>query len=346
VCGSSVNENILLTLSSDISSSQTTTTKLRVLLYFFLACADDEETQKKGVVVFYYSSETLQRKYSHTNGKYPPKMYQVGSLLLESMPLRISSFQLCLPDNITARFFNPIVMIVLGKERRVRSRMHTGSFTECLYGLRTFGLPTDEIPLTASGDGIKMKNHERWLQMQAGKEQFLSSTRMTTLATMMNNRMNNSINNSINNSGGGSPITTHVEFPGIVCPNNDDVLLGKGTVISRHPGNVRMRLILESFCDQYDASERKKDKTTLTKEIWNEITKSGARFLKEDPQYRWYVEVDEATSRRKIVVGMRDMKSRHIAKMQHSRSSTSAFVHLDHNKRQKTAKGDCCTNDI
>ena len=107
-----------------------------------------------------------------------------------------------------------------------------------------------------------------------------------------------------------------------------------------------MRLILESFGDRYDASERKKDKTELTKEIWNEITKSGARFLKEDPQHRWYVEVDEATSRRKIVVAMRDMKTRHTAKMQHSRSCTSAFVHLDHNKRQKTTEGNCCTNGI
>ena len=178
------------------------------MLYFYLACADDEETQKKGVVVFYHSSQTLQSKYAHTSGKHPPKIYQLASLLLESMPLRMSSFQLCLPDNIAARFFNPLVMIALGKERRVRSRMHTGSLTECLYGLRTLGLPTDEIPLTSSGDGIKMKNHERWLQMQAAKEQFLSSSvslSRTTTPTMMMNMNNNTMNNS---SNGSSPVPT------------------------------------------------------------------------------------------------------------------------------------------
>jgi len=302
---------------------------LRVMLYFFLACAEDEDTQKKGLVMLYYSSKTLKSKYASTNGKHPPHFYKLAGLLMESMPLRISSFQFCLPDDVAARFFNPIVMIALGTERRVRSRIHTGSLTECLYGLRTLGLPTEEIPLTSTGDGIKLKNHERWLQMQSAKEQAAAAG--AVVASSNNKDSSGTVKTTTTTT-----TTMTTQFPGVICPKNEDVLLGKGTVISRHPGNVRMRQILESFSNQYDSSERRKDKTSLTWEIWTEITKSGARFLKEDPQRGWWVEVDEATARRKIVVGMRDLKTRQqSSKMQTSRSSTSAFTDLDHRKRRK-----------
>ncbi len=116
----------------------------------------------------------------------------------------------------------------------------------------------------------------------------------------------------------------------ILFPRSNDVLLGKGAAIIKHPGNVRMRSILDSYHATYEAIG-KKDKTQLCWEIWHSLRSTGVRFLREDPDYGWWVEADDETAQKKVSVGLRDLasKKKSQAAQQHSNSATSAYSNLD-----------------
>ncbi|CAJ1951982.1 unnamed protein product [Cylindrotheca closterium] len=78
-----------------------------------------------------------------------------------------------------------------------------------------------------------------------------------------------------------------------------DVMLGRGYGIQNHPGNERMRDIIAKYKPQYHSMTRE-GKRKLIEGAYNEITESGAKFLKKlDGKKGWAV-VDRVTALNKI----------------------------------------------
>merc|ERR1719217_278698 len=73
-------------------------------------------------------------------------------------------------------------------------------------------------------------------------------------------------------------------------PNRNDVLCGRGGLISSHDGNVQFRKIVNSRKKEYLAPTTKKlEKAFIAAAIVNEIRTMGGRFLKqENGTGMWY----------------------------------------------------------
>jgi hypothetical protein len=87
-----------------------------------------------------------------------------------------------------------------------------------------------------------------------------------------------------------------------------DVIFGRGKGYQNHPGNVRMRDIIEIYKIQYHSLNRKK-KRELLQAVYNEIIEDGARFLKKlDGEDAW-VKVDADLALQKVSHTLRCRKS-------------------------------------
>mmetsp|Transcript_7586 Transcript_7586/g.12016 ORF Transcript_7586/g.12016 Transcript_7586/m.12016 type:complete len:112 (-) Transcript_7586:1589-1924(-) len=84
----------------------------------------------------------------------------------------------------------------------------------------------------------------------------------------------------------------------IECPLREDILFGKGQTVTKHPGNVGMRKLVEARMDQYQVAVFK-DKSRLAREVVAEVKAGGGRFLKEC-SHGLFVEVDDETARKKV----------------------------------------------
>lgn len=61
---------------------------------------------------------------------------------------------------------------------------------------------------------------------------------------------------------------------------SEDVVLGRGSKISSHPGNIRFRELAKEKAPKYNGCKSKVDKKAIAKELVQEIESSGARFLR------------------------------------------------------------------
>jgi hypothetical protein len=138
---------------------------------------------------------------------------------------------------------------------------------ECIYKLMTFGIPSDALPISPSGE-LKRQRQLDWLNVRREQE-----------------------------AVAGKETRNQIVVPRIVVPGPHDVLLGRGKPLQRHPGNLRYHHIIESFEDRYE-SAMKLEKTTIAKEIVQQIKDAEGRFLKQDNT--GWVEIDDAAARYKV----------------------------------------------
>jgi hypothetical protein len=96
-----------------------------------------------------------------------------------------------------------------------------------------------------------------------------------------------------------------------------DVLLGKGPVSHRNPGNVRFREIIRSRQVEYTNTNRRRLKDIIARQIVSSVTSKGGKFLKYDDDCddidltntrstTGWVVVDDATAREKVKQALRD----------------------------------------
>jgi hypothetical protein len=133
---------------------------------------------------------------------------------------------------------------------------------ECMYKLMTFGIPSDALPISPSGE-LKIKRQSDWLNVRRKQEAVSGKD--------TRNR--------------------------IVVPGPHDVLLGRGKPLQKHTGNLRYHHTIESYEDRYE-SAMKLEKTTIAKEIVQQIKDAKGRFLKQDST--GWVEIDDDAARYKV----------------------------------------------
>ncbi|KAG7345161.1 hypothetical protein IV203_032692 [Nitzschia inconspicua] len=287
---------------ADIPANFTIRSRIKNALYMYTCLAEDEETQKKGCVFIVFHPSPGSQVCSSS------KERSFVRRLMESIPIRVSAIHICLHDDALSQVIKAVALLALGPEGRARTRVHTGSKTECQYSLQSFGIPAHQIPVNLNLGQLKIKAHQRWIDLRRMKE--TSVRRGTT-------------------------------FNGIECPELNDLLFGRGRPIMRHPGNVLFRNILNSRYQEYNAAPTRKEKTEIAWSIVRQLQQSKCRFLKEADGY--WVEVTSDVARQKVSVGFRDIRKTVICEFGLHRpnpsgpvgikrdlnSSTSAFLGMD-----------------
>lgn len=86
-----------------------------------------------------------------------------------------------------------------------------------------------------------------------------------------------------------------------------DVLMGRGGLANKHPGNQAFLGEKERLQDRYLAAS-KNDKTGISQELVDGIHARGGRFIKQDNSGQWY-EVDDRTARKKGSQTLREINT-------------------------------------
>ena len=175
-----------------------------------------------------------------------------------------------------------------------------GSIYQCQEAIKEYGIPSNFLPITNTGN-IKVQNHHRWLAFRQAKE---------------------------------SSIERGIDFNGIECPSVKDVLTGKGPLVSSNPANVAYRKIMETrFLEHRDALTAER-KTMISREIVDELIQDGGRFLIK--QKSWWTNSDRETAREKVSVAFRDMRKTFLLLEKKKNAAAKSDHRSDENKRKRT----------
>jgi hypothetical protein len=168
----------------------------------------------------------------------------------------------------------------------------TGSHTEAMYALMTYGIPVKALPLRENGD-LKTASHHKWLAKQQAMEIAIKKGGC---------------------AGGGSGTRSGkkndlLDDSGIIdVPSHSDVILRRGGVYQVHPGNLRMRGLVEEYKEEYD-SMPVGGKGRISMKVVLEIKNTdNGRFLTQDPG-GWWVEVSDKEAQRRVSKSFRTARS-------------------------------------
>jgi len=280
---------IIASLGNFGASHHNVKNKIKVLIYVLQVVSEDDETQKQGCVFLFWPLDLnciISRELNH---------------VLQVAPIRFSSFHIMLQDSITFRKIGAWQLLAMSSESRARTRLHIGSIHQCQQELLTYGISSNFLPITNTGN-VKNQNHIRWLSFLQAKER----------------------------------ATKHgVEFNGIDCPSTKDVLTGKGPHVSSNPANIAYRKIMKHrFLEHRDALTAER-KTMISREIVDELVNNGGRFLVKEKN--WWANSDRDTAREKVSVAFRDMRKTFLLleKKQQSLTKKGSLSTSDEGEKKK-----------
>ena len=149
---------------------------------------------------------------------------------------RASAIHICTPDTPFFRFQRSASVLQVSKQQRSRIKFHVGEPVELRYSLQSYGIPTENIPITWSGT-IKNAYLKSWMKLRKAIEDDRETMRrhmiqfqppgfqsISDIARTYKSAMSNVVE----------------------CPNSNDVAFRQGTSLNCHPGNVRFRSLVES----------------------------------------------------------------------------------------------------
>eukprot|EP00980_Cylindrotheca_fusiformis_P029620 scaffold23625_cov137-Cylindrotheca_fusiformis.AAC.5 len=90
--------------------------------------------------------------------------------------------------------------------------------------------------------------------------------------------------------------------------NKNDIVFGRGRGYQNHPGNLRMRKIIEKFKTRYHSLKRQQ-KREMVEAVYKEIVEDGARFLKKVEGEEAWVKVDVPVALQKVSHTLRCRKN-------------------------------------
>eukprot|EP00538_Stauroneis_constricta_P006258 CAMPEP_0119550960 /NCGR_PEP_ID=MMETSP1352-20130426/4372_1 /TAXON_ID=265584 /ORGANISM="Stauroneis constricta, Strain CCMP1120" /LENGTH=768 /DNA_ID=CAMNT_0007596955 /DNA_START=27 /DNA_END=2333 /DNA_ORIENTATION=- len=279
--------------------------KLYYTVMTMLRTDDDLQLQIGGLVtVFYFlGSERchpLEFAKIFSNG---------GPQLLQSLPFRDTSMHACY-DHVALKPLLYVIPKIIESSSRLRFQAHFGSETECMYKLKTFGIPVEAFPL--QGDRSRIDS--------------------TYYIKYINDRCEMERNEDFNNRRDQGDNAKGIEFPTEHC-----VLLGRGRTFQTHPGNLKLAALIESCMNWHKIAGRYGEKATISKEILQTIRQNGGRFLKRDAAKQMWVEVAESVAFEKVMYGFRTKTKRSRALHQHA-AATGASSSLLPSSTTKTKK--------
>jgi len=217
--------------------------RARIMFYMTWTASNDIDVQQKGLVflVRFTSNYDFSANNMYKLRDAPKYPYDVLSMA------RPSAIHICSPDRQFYRFAQSIILFRIRQLGREKIKIHYGESVELQYSLHSYGIPTEHIPLTFSGN-IKDGYIKQWLKMRgcAESQEYASEI--------------------------------------IECPQLDDVLFRQGVSSLSYPGNSRVHRLVErryvqdpNVAPKRGTVKSKREKVVL--EIIHDIGSSGGRFL-------------------------------------------------------------------
>eukprot|EP00529_Nitzschia_sp_RCC80_P016940 CAMPEP_0113477596 /NCGR_PEP_ID=MMETSP0014_2-20120614/20289_1 /TAXON_ID=2857 /ORGANISM="Nitzschia sp." /LENGTH=659 /DNA_ID=CAMNT_0000370695 /DNA_START=397 /DNA_END=2373 /DNA_ORIENTATION=+ /assembly_acc=CAM_ASM_000159 len=143
---------------------KTTRSVARAFTYMYTSLIEnDEDVQKRGVVMIGYAVNS-------SLSEIDPGMHKVGNLVRAMIPIRYTSWHVCLGAETWFRRLQANMIRILPQKDRVRLRCHEGSRTEVMYSLLSYGIPVHEFPVAEDGT-VQTCEHDKWLMMQRRKQE-------------------------------------------------------------------------------------------------------------------------------------------------------------------------------
>ncbi|KAG7348413.1 hypothetical protein IV203_017118 [Nitzschia inconspicua] len=280
-------------------------TRLKLDAFFAWQMSEDETDQKDGaILVTWATSETIDVQGD-------PEDRRESARFFACMPCRLVACHICIPREPVFRFLTSLILMTLGRDGRKATRVHSGTPTELLYALMTFGIPADQMPVTSTGT-IKTKKHLQWLKFLIAKE-----------AAELNGE----------------------EFDGINCPGVNDVLFSLGRQTWCHPGYAMFRGMLEAHYLRRNSSHSSEEKTAITWEIVEEVEQKGGRFLIRDSRGWWVQIKDRNVIRGKVALAFRNHNKRVLARNHcQEEESPIAITFGERDSKRLKSDGHCCVD--
>jgi hypothetical protein len=260
-----------------------------------------------------------------------------------ALPIRYSSMHFCLKTGSRNLALNNAVlgkvMNAFPQYSRVRTRLHYGSDMELQYQLQGHGVPLNFFPVGTRGDlrkdmmNIWYEQHLANMDQSRGQEAAAPGVNghaiksQRELAPTVTADLESDVgftyekplhtghampgSNSVNNviwtiSHGTNNIPGTRLTP--LAPNPNDILLGRGILLQKHPGNIRFREWLEGYRDVYNRTPRN-EKRRLATAIMRELIASDARFLRQN-EYKQWVAADPLEAEEKICQLFRSIRKK------------------------------------
>jgi len=183
----------------------------KIFIYIMWVAGKDVDAQRKGLCFVAWFDQNVTPSWK-------PKFRTQANQLFS---VRLSSVHICTPDTPYYKLRRAIGLMTAGRYR-INMKVHTGDSMELRYALRSYGFPSERIPITDTGS-IKTVNLKKWIRLRFQLEDFEKE-----------------------------------DF--IYSPYLTDVTFRKGKAMMRHPGNVILRQMIRSKIENGDF-DRLKNKT-------------------------------------------------------------------------------------
>ena len=212
------------------------------------------------------------------------------SKFVETQRLLFYAIHVCFPAGPLYDAVKTVYTLIFRKTKRSRIRCHTGSYQECLYSLKSFGIPVERLPPDGFGKKSEVivqrenRNHRKWIAMQKALETKIAE-HVATKQQQQYQHLMMSLNSSAMKMEAHNTLTAYntVRAKYVECAYHEDCLFGKGRSAMKHPGNIGMRRLLKEKYNlyNYDLYPDQHLKTKIAMEIVQEIKHGSGRFLKE-----------------------------------------------------------------
>ncbi|CAJ1968353.1 unnamed protein product [Cylindrotheca closterium] len=292
------------------ASKATLLSKLKVFFYLRMIAMEDEVFQKKGMV---FISQTGLESEVMEDVDQPAEEFGVKETarLCEALPECTQSVHVCIPNvssigAIVAFGVYRFAMAAYNKLVAIRTRIHIGSSQEeCFSKLQAFGIPVAVIPKSPADNDYHINLMQRRKRLehkrrQRKRRQGDGGIRFSSQNDQESEQVEDSDDEGFTVSF--DPLDERCNW---ICagPAPSDVILGRGRKANNHPGNIRLRTMVDDLIGVYKNTS-KREKTEIAQRVVVSIQTNG-RFLKENEMIGW-VEVPDKVARIKVSHAFRD----------------------------------------
>lgn len=254
--------------------------------------------------------------------KYSRMRTSINRLMGNIVPIRCVAVHLCLPNNPWANGLSSLIVKYLSSWLP-RTKIHLGNHMELQYQLQGYGIPSEQIPSTGTGN-IKTANIKLWIKWRT----YFESQQIE-----------------------GFPPISHI----VECPGSNDVLFRRGKSMLHHPGNAKFLNLIELRIHEHtiDPEVTPMKRVRIETQLIQQIRQDGGRFLKWEIDRGWWVHMSSGTNgspnqesdkelQSKVHYAFRDFRKK-MLRLQQERivnpSSTYAFAQQDGQKRKRYCSG-------
>mmetsp|Transcript_19483 Transcript_19483/g.40948 ORF Transcript_19483/g.40948 Transcript_19483/m.40948 type:complete len:508 (-) Transcript_19483:493-2016(-) len=219
----------------------------KLLMYMVWTAGCDIDTQRRGIVYFGWFDSTFQPKQKFQLSRGIPRVNYTSLFCV-----RPSAVHICSPDKPIYRFFRTLILVHISQHNRPKLLIHLGESVELRYLLRSYGMPTEHIPISVTGT-LKLGYVKQWMRArEVIEENYASDSNTETI---------------------------------VECPQLDDVLFRQGISLNSNPGNAMVRRLIISTYQKQEIAKVKRRKVVLN--IIEEVRKTGGRFLVWNDEGWW-----------------------------------------------------------